>query len=234
MVVIKQVIYILVFYLLAQLPAMAIWQSASMSETLKIFACVSVMCLMTVLVAENYRRKLSLSLADIGLHYPSAAGIRKHAAPVLGAAAAGFAFFALYFAVFRLLFPSAYADLLVKNGTGLLRSLLEWRQNSIAGLAALVLGQFILAVAEEFLFRGVIYNYLLRNMSWKKAVAWSSVVFAVIHLHPASLPLYFALGALFCWLYRRSGSLLVPVLCHFLYNLALVMLGEHLLAGAFK
>ena len=226
----KQIFYILVFYLTIQLPTAAIWQSA-LPEKIKVPLAIAAMGLLSILVAENYRRKLALSLADIGLRPPSLAEAWKGAALAVGAATAGLAFFALYFALFRAAFPAAYAKLLNKDTTGLLMSLIGNGDRSFWGIAGLAASLLLLAAAEEFLFRGVIYNYLLRSVSWQKAMLWSSGLFAAIHLNLTGIPIYFLSGIFYCWIYRRSNSLPAAVLGHFIYNFSLVMLGEHLVAG---
>lgn len=229
---IKQIFFIFILYLFAQLPAIAVWQSTFIPEKVKILLAVALMGMLTILVGENFRRKLSLSLSDLGLHFPSLAEMRKYSAMILGCSATGLAWFATYFAVFHMLFPGAYAEL-IKDIGGILSSLAEWQKNSpVSGLAALSASLLFLAAAEEYLFRGVIYNYLLRRMSWQKAAFWSSACFALFHLKLTGIPIYLVGGTLYCWLYRRTGSLFTPVLAHFLYNFGLVMFGEQLVFGA--
>ncbi len=47
----------------------------------------------------------------------------------------------------------------------------------------------------------------------------SGALFAAVHLHAATFaPLWF-LGVAFAWLYWKSGTILSPILCHFLFNL---------------
>ncbi len=226
---IKQVFLIFIFYLFAQLPAMAVWQTQVLPEKIKILLVVALMGLTTILVGEDYRRKLSLKLDDLGLHLPSLPEIKKHAAVILACSAAGLAWFSIYFAVYHVLFPEAYAELM-KDSTGIASSLVEWQKNSpVSGFAVLAASQLFLAAAEEYLFRGVIYNYLLRRMSWQKALLWSSASFAVFHLNLTGIPIYFVGGIMYCWLYRRTGGLFAPVLAHFFYNFGLVMLGESLI-----
>jgi len=120
----------------------------------------------------------------------------------------------------------------MKDSGGILLSLVEWQKSApVSGLPVLAASLLFLAAAEEYLFRGVIYNYLLRSMTWQKALLWSSVGFAIIHLKITGMPIYLVVGVLNCWLYRRTGRLWAPVLSHFAYNFGLVMLGEHLVIG---
>lgn len=100
-------------------------------------------------------------------------------------------------------------------------------------LFAVLVPVLLLAVgpAEEYLFRGVIQQYLGRAFSTRVAVGVASTLFALIHLpnllsHPAaapvSIPLWVASGVTFGWLYARTERLLVPAAAHGLYNVAVV------------
>lgn len=228
----KRLLYIFVFYQFAQLPAAAVWQSPSIPFRLKIALMVVLIGTFTILVAEDQRRKISLPLGDIGFKFPSSADMKWHIALALACVAAGLAFFSGYFSAFHKLFPAAYAEL-AKNNAGILTGLMEWRKNyPVQGTAALIGGLAFLAAAEEYMFRGVIYNYLLKSMGWRGAMILSSAVFAIFHLKVTSIPIYLVGGGLYCWLYRRTGTIFAPTLAHFLYNLGLVLVGDRLVPGS--
>ncbi len=73
-------------------------------------------------------------------------------------------------------------------------------------------------LAEEILFRGIALPALLKNMRPWPAAVGLSLLFAAIHLHvPSLVPLFVASLA---WTagYILSGTLLVPVLMHALFN----------------
>jgi membrane protease YdiL (CAAX protease family) len=93
-------------------------------------------------------------------------------------------------------------------------------------------------VAEEVLFRGLVFRVLLERLAIWSALVVSALLFALIHLpywwlsgaaSPASLALrlgsIFAYGIFFALLYRWSGSLYAPLICHVLNNLVTVSLG---------
>lgn len=88
----------------------------------------------------------------------------------------------------------------------------------------------IAPLAEELIFRGLIFSGL-KQAGWTKT-AWlgSSLLFAVVHGNAAVfLPLFvFALGL--TWLYQRTEGLFAPVLAHSLFN----ALNLALLLGAQK
>jgi membrane protease YdiL (CAAX protease family) len=73
-------------------------------------------------------------------------------------------------------------------------------------------------VAEEFIFRGVIFSGL-KKLGWTKT-AWvgTSLLFALIHLNaPIFLPL-FAFALVLTWIYQKTEGLLAPILAHSLFN----------------
>lgn len=71
---------------------------------------------------------------------------------------------------------------------------------------------------EEPLFRGIMFRGYARAMPVKAAMVVSGFIFALIHVNAATLlPLWF-LGIVFAWLYHRTGSILAPMTCHFLFN----------------
>jgi uncharacterized protein len=84
----------------------------------------------------------------------------------------------------------------------------------VLGFAAIVLAP----VAEELLFRGVLFT-ALRQRGYS-AVAWigTSLLFGIIHGNLAALfPLMF-LALVFTWLYVRTGNLLASITAHCVFN----------------
>jgi len=97
----------------------------------------------------------------------------------------------------------------------LLRSSAWWQR---AYLAFFAIG--LAPLAEESLFRGVLYPFV-RDLGFPRAALWGSAVFfGLIHVNAAAfLPLSF-FGLVLAWLYQRTGSLLASVTAHALFNLA--------------
>jgi len=79
------------------------------------------------------------------------------------------------------------------------------------------------AVGEELLFRGVVQRGLQQRWSRTPALFLTAAIFAAFHLQPLMLPMLFALGLLFGWLYQRSGSLWPPIIAHATNNLLAVL-----------
>lgn len=99
----------------------------------------------------------------------------------------------------------------------------------LLGLA--VLSLFVVAPAEEYLFRGVIQGRLRRSFGPTGAVAVASLLFGSLHLanyagRPAAVLagalLVAATGSVLGALYEYTGNLAVPVVAHGLYNALLL------------
>ncbi|WP_054698754.1 CPBP family intramembrane glutamic endopeptidase [Desulfosarcina cetonica] len=84
-------------------------------------------------------------------------------------------------------------------------------------------GGMVAPVAEEIVFRGVIYGYLRR---WGKATAVliSTALFAAFHVGPALPVTQIIGGVVFAIAYQASGSLITPIVIHGLGNLAIFTL----------
>ncbi len=72
-------------------------------------------------------------------------------------------------------------------------------------------------LAEEYLFRGLLYRALDREWGGWRAVAGSAAFFAIYHPALSWLPVA-ALGAANALLFRRTGTLAPSVLLHMAYN----------------
>ncbi|VUX56128.1 membrane protein of unknown function [uncultured Woeseiaceae bacterium] len=83
---------------------------------------------------------------------------------------------------------------------------------------------------EEFAFRGVLLHRWAYKYGLKSAVIASSLVFAAVHADPLGA-FFFGIGM--CVLYLRTQSLILPIVCHGVYNLVvwLIELGYKLEFG---
>lgn len=90
---------------------------------------------------------------------------------------------------------------------------------------ATVLGSVALTpVAEEILFRGVLYQSLRKRGGVAFGVAVSALLFAAMHLRPAAAPELFVLGVLLAIAFERTRSLYPSILLHAAYNAMVIML----------
>ncbi len=78
------------------------------------------------------------------------------------------------------------------------------------------LAVLVAPVVEELLFRGVILHRWSARWGLRRAVFYSSLAFGLMHANFLGL---FVFGCVMAVLYIRSGTLIVPILCHALNNL---------------
>jgi membrane protease YdiL (CAAX protease family) len=83
-------------------------------------------------------------------------------------------------------------------------------------------GGLLAPIAEEVVFRGLIFGYL-RRWGLPAALLISTAIFAALHL-PAIPATQIVGGAVFAIAYHIEGSLMVPILIHSLGNLAIFTL----------
>lgn len=73
-------------------------------------------------------------------------------------------------------------------------------------------------VAEELLFRGMLFGMLRRHAGAAAALILSSAVFAVMHRQPAVMIDAFAAGMALCYIYLRTRSIYACIVLHVLNN----------------
>jgi len=89
----------------------------------------------------------------------------------------------------------------------------------LASLAAVVLAP----LAEELLFRGLLHRGLRSRLALAPATALSSVIFALVHYEvllsqPLAMVGLTLVGVVCALAYERTGSLVVPITIHAVYN----------------
>lgn len=147
------------------------------------------------------------SLRDLGL---TALPFRSAASATFAAVGAWYAFALLYA---LLAAPAGEQDTLDALGADRDTALLV-----VATLLVVLVAPF----AEEIFFRGFCYRALRNRFSRWTAAAIVGIVFGAIHYSgPATLSLLVplaVLGALFCLLYERTGSLYPSIALHIINN----------------
>ncbi len=73
-------------------------------------------------------------------------------------------------------------------------------------------------LAEELVFRGIVYNELKRSYRLPLAMLISALLFGLYHMNPVQGGYGFIMGLLLAYLYEYFGSFLWPVLVHMLAN----------------
>lgn len=85
----------------------------------------------------------------------------------------------------------------------------------------------IAPVAEEFIFRGVLFTFIKQIGFPKTAWIVVSFLFAAIHADVAIFVPLFMLALVLTWLYERTESLAAPIFTHALFNAANLVLLSH-------
>jgi uncharacterized protein len=80
-------------------------------------------------------------------------------------------------------------------------------------------------LAEEVLFRGVLYGWFRKHLGAPLAIISNGAIFGLIHFgYPPELMVMVAImGMLFAWSFERSRSLWVPIVLHAAQNSAVVI-----------
>ncbi len=97
-------------------------------------------------------------------------------------------------------------------------------QYSAALLVGLICYGVITPVAEEILFRGVVYNYLRRFWNVKLGILISAFVFGVYHGNIVQGFYAFIMGCLMAYAYEYFGNFKIPVLMHVAANVLVYIL----------
>lgn len=89
-----------------------------------------------------------------------------------------------------------------------------WWTVTYFGVFAIV----VAPVAEEFIFRGMLFPFL-RQLGFPK-LAWFGVsaLFALIHMNAPAFLALFVFALALTWLYERTDNLLAPITAHALFN----------------
>lgn len=107
----------------------------------------------------------------------------------------------------------------LSNNFSLYDTFISKTDGSVASGAYLFVAYAILpAICEEFVFRGILcYEY--ENGGVFRAVAFSSVFFALLHFNPINILVYLFSGIILALILYASRSLIGAMLAHFIYNI---------------
>ncbi len=85
---------------------------------------------------------------------------------------------------------------------------------------------FFIPIAEELLFRGVVYGRLRALVGVRPALAASALLFGLVHANVVQFLYAGIIGLLLAYLLERTGNFMAPVLGHIAANLAAVVRQE--------
>jgi hypothetical protein len=95
-----------------------------------------------------------------------------------------------------------------------LRKAAIWPDRVALGLVTIAL----VPVAEEALFRGVLYPWI-KQAGFPRLALWvTSIGFAAIHLNMVSFVPLLVFALLLTYLYEKTGNLIAPIVAHGLFN----------------
>ena len=124
--------------------------------------------------------------------------------------------------VFVLLFEAGFSTLVewithkpfpVQLALPMIREALE--TNPVTVVVSVV---FLAPMAEEVLFRGLLFGVLQRWLSARWTILLTAMLFALIHVQAIYFLPIFLVGVLCGWSRHKSGSLAVPMMLHVLNN----------------
>lgn len=93
-----------------------------------------------------------------------------------------------------------------------------------AKLIIQIIGLGILApIAEELVFRGLLYKRMREHMTVARALVWSALVFGLYHANMVQAVYGFVLGLLLAYLYEVYGSLKAAIFGHIVLNVCSIL-----------
>jgi uncharacterized protein len=154
--------------------------------------------LLRLKIQNNYRFYLMAGLGLVALHliFPGYTHIQESVMPE--------SFYDTYIDMRRQV-DTFYKDLFVSAGF-------------FAGLMGIIIGAAIPGISEELIFRGYFQNSLEREMRPVWAILITGLLFGIIHFNLVNLLPLILIGVYLGVLSHTSGSILIPILVHFLNN----------------
>ena len=111
-----------------------------------------------------------------------------------------------------------------------MKQIAELVQTPDALLGSVIVLAVLAPIAEELIFRGLLYGWIEGRWGWKPAFAASALTFAMAHFDPTFLYmiLVLPLGVLFSFLRWRTNSLLPSLVAHMANNAFAVLSAAYL------
>lgn len=83
---------------------------------------------------------------------------------------------------------------------------------------------FFAPILEELIFRRIVFVWLQTKMNVWFAAAISALFFAVMHNDFNHLLIYWIMGMILAFLYKKTGRIMTPIIAHALLNLLVTFL----------
>ena len=85
----------------------------------------------------------------------------------------------------------------------------------------------LVPIAEEMVFRGLMYKRLRCGLPFMQAALYGALAFAIFHGNLVQMIYGFVLGMLFSYMYEKYGSVRAPIFAHIMMNLVSVFATEY-------
>ena len=119
----------------------------------------------------------------------------------------------------------AFATPIVKLFESLMSEDSIQTQDPFASITYLIGGIFIGPIIEEVIFRGIILEGLLnnKNISKLRAILYSSILFAVIHINISQILTALIIGVICSISYTKDRNILSAIILHMIANISITL-----------
>ena len=128
----------------------------------------------------------------------------------------GWGLLGVFLAMFAQSFAAKIMELiglpLVSENT---QSIVEMVEMSIL---IMIVPSIIGPILEEIVFRKILFGELAKRFGFFLSSIASSIVFAIVHIDFTHTLVYIGMGLVFCYLYKKTESILAPIIAHMLMN----------------
>lgn len=96
---------------------------------------------------------------------------------------------------------------------------LQSQMNLLNFAIGFVSAAIISPIYEEIFYRGFLYRFFSSRYGVLSGMMISSIIFTVVHIPTFNtLPVNFASGLIFSWVYQKTGSVIPSILIHGIFN----------------
>jgi len=96
---------------------------------------------------------------------------------------------------------------------------LQSQMNLLNFAIGFVSAAIISPIYEEIFYRGFLYRFFSSRYGVLSGMIISSIIFTVVHIPTFNtLPVNFASGLIFSWVYQKTGSVIPSILIHGIFN----------------
>lgn len=161
------------------------------------------------IILHRMGRRSSNPLRTLGMRFRGAAGL-------IGTGLAGYSVFLTGLAIFALILGSLLGDAMPLAQT--IEEVIGAAETPGEIAIYFVLVCILAPIVEELIFRGYIYGGLRRLMPVRHAILIGAALFAAVHLSAEAFLMIGLIGAMLCYLYERTRSLLPGMVAHGVHN----------------